>query len=61
MKKIGLNIPPEVYRQKEIVLNKGQQIYPERTWNDFLETPTAKKMIEDKMTALNQNLHSEQG
>ena len=46
MKKIGLNIsrmfknihvkniPPEVYRQKEIVLNKGQQIYPEQTWED---------------------------
>ena len=73
MKKIGLNsskmikninvrnIPPEVYRQKEIVLNEDQQIYPERTWNDFLETPPSKKMIEDKMTTLNQKLRSEQG
>ena len=72
MEKIGLNsskmikninvrnIPPEVYRQKEIVLNKSQQIYPERTWKDFLETPTAKKMIENKVTALNKKLSSEQ-
>lgn len=61
MKKIGLNIPPDVSRQKEIVLNKGQQLYPERTWKDFLETPTAKKMIEDKIAALNQKLSSGQG
>lgn len=73
MEKIGLNpsemfrninvknIPPEVYRQKEIILNKGQQLYPERTLEDFLETPTAKKMIEDKMAALNQKIRSEQG
>lgn len=70
MKKIGLNfsemtknvnvrnVPPEVYRQKEIVLNKGQQIYPERTWEDFLETSIAKKMIEDKESALNKKLRS---
>ena len=53
------NIPPEVYRQKEIVLNKDQQVYPEQTWEEFLDTPTAKKMIEDKMTALNKKLRSE--
>ena len=54
------NIPPEVYRQKEIVLNKSQQIYPERTWKDFLETPTANKMIDDRLVALYQQLSSEQ-
>ena len=55
------NIPPDLHRRKEIVLNTGQQIYPERTWEDFLETPTAKKMIEDKRAAANQKLSSEQG
>ena len=55
------NIPPDLHRRKEIVLNTGQQIYPERTWEDFLETPTAKKMIEDKRAALNQKVRSEQG
>lgn len=58
MKKI---IPPDVSRRKEIILNKGQQqLYPERTLEDFLETPTAKKMIEDKKAAANQKLSSEQ-
>ena len=61
MKKIVLNIPPEVYRQKEIILNKGQQPYPERPWKDFLESSTAKKMIEDKRAATNQKLSSGQG
>lgn len=70
LKKIGLdfrkmvrnfrvsNIPPEVYRSEEIILNKHQQIYPPYTYKDFLETPTAKKMQEDRLRELNERLRS---
>lgn len=66
IKKIGLdihsllsgvrvdNIPPEIYRFKEIVLNKNLPIYPERTYADFYKTPVAKKMMEDMIAAFNQ-------
>ena len=52
--------PPEVevYRRKEIVLNKHQQIYSSCEYKDFLETPKAKKMQEDRIRELNERLRS---
>lgn len=52
------NISPKVFRSKEIVLNKCQQIYPDRTWNDFLGSLTAQKILNDRLTALNKKLPS---
>lgn len=43
------NIPSDVYRSKEIVLNKNQLIYPNCSYKDFLKTETAKKMIDDRI------------
>lgn len=51
-------IPPEVYRSKEIVINKCQQIYLPYTYEDFLETPKAKNMQEDRIQELNRRLQS---
>lgn len=51
-------VSPEIFRSKEIVLNKGQQIYPNRTWNDFLGSLKAQKMQEKRLASLNKKLHS---
>ena len=51
-------VAPEILRSREIVLNKNQQIYPNRTWNDFLGSLTAQKIQKDRMNALNKKLHS---
>ena len=53
-----VNISPEILRSKEIVLNKCQQIYPNRTWNDFLGSLTAQKTIEKRLFSLNKKLPS---
>ena len=50
-------IPPEIYRSKEVVLNKNQEIYPRYEYKDFLKTSVAKQMINDRVTECNKKLN----
>ena len=52
------NVSPKIFQSKEIVLNKCQQIYPNRTWNDFLGSLTAQKTVEKRLVSLNKKLPS---
>lgn len=50
----NISLPADFYRHKELVLNKNQPIYPERTLENFYKTPVAKQMLADAILAFTQ-------